>query len=221
MELPVYDDDILLYTMEKCGTTTILNTVKSAGIEIGRATRLNIKSLPFENKKIITVARDPVEWAISYYCEMPDAHPEDIPDPDGFGNLWHFYETMDILYPAKWFIDYFREIIGVNVYSKWFRKRLGWEIYSLGRVLVLVTHHLTDTLIPALAAFTERPASDFILHPQEKTIGEKRFGDRYIYLHKFVKFYRTWFIDYVADSQYCKHFFSLEERKRMVDRWTI
>jgi hypothetical protein len=221
MQLPVYDDDILLYTMEKCGTTTVLNTVKSAGIEVNRATRLTIDSFDHYYKKIITIVRDPMDWAISYYLEMPGAHPDDLIEPDTFGTVRNFHMNVDPLYPSRWFIDHFREIIGVNVYAKWFRKRLKYEIYSLNRVLVLVTHHLTETLIPALSEFTGRPQEDFTLHPQSRTNGSDRFGPIYYELHRKIKYRRLWFIDNIVESQYCKQFFSLDERKRMIEKWTI
>ena len=128
---------------------------------------------------------------------------------------------MDPRYPAKWFIDYFREIIGVNVYGKWFRKYVGWHVFSLDRVLVLVTHRLTDTLIPALSTFTGMPEEAFTLHPHERTEGEKRFGEIYKELYRNVKYYRLWFIENVLDDRYCEQFFSLDERKEMIKKWTI
>jgi hypothetical protein len=216
---PIYDSDLILYTMEKCGSTTVLKTVESAGIEIFRATHLTINTIDFEHKKIITIARDPIEWAISYYFEMPDAHPDDLIEPENFGTIDNFHKNVDPRYPESWFIHKFREIIGVNVYAKWFRKRLGWETYSLERVLVLVTHRLEETLIPALAHFTERDESEFTLHPWENTLGANRFGSQYTEFIKQVKYQRLWLIDNILDTQYCKQFFSLEERKRMLEKW--
>ena len=218
---PVYDEDLLLYTMEKVGTTTVRHTVASAGLAINNATIHNITDFAYMQKKIITVARDPVKWAISYYFEMPQAHPNDIVEPENFGTVENFHKNLDIRYPESWFIHKFREIIGVNVYSKWFRREPGWEIYSLDRVLVLLTHRLSDTLIPALAEFTGKDESAFTLHPHERSMSSIRHGIDLEAFSRKVKFPRLWLLDNVLERPYCKHFFSIEERREMLDKWTI
>lgn len=216
---PTYDEDILLYTMEKVGTTTVMNTVKSAGIPINRATFHNIKDFDHRKKQIITVFRDPIDWAISYYLEMPDAHPDDILEPENFGTVENFAKNVNPMFAIHWPIPYFKKVVDINVYGTRFVKEKGYFILSENRVLVILTHRLGDTLVPALSVLTERPESEFTLH-QHQT-GMERFGAKYIYLHNNIRYERMWFIENIDKTRYIRQFFNLEERRAMIDKWTI
>ena len=216
---PIYNDTLLLYTLEKCGTTTVMNTVQSAGIPIHRVTRETILDFDYLNSQLVTIVRDPVAWAVSYYLEMPNAHPDDIVEQENFGTVENFFKNVNPIYATQWHVHYFREIIGVSPYGWWFHKTNGWKIISLHRVLVLKTNKLSTALIPGLSALTGRPESDFTLHKHQT--GKERYGDVYKELHRKVRYQRLWYVENIDETQYIRHFFSLPERKWMLEKWTI
>ena len=216
---PIFNPDnpTIIFSMEKCGTTTIMEAIKSVGLEAHRATTENIKSLPHQDSRIITMVRDPIAWAISYYWEMPDAHPEELVEPERFGSVENFMLNVNLDKATTWLDEYFREIIGVHTYGQHFPKSKGWRIYSLDRILVLNTHKLSFMLPEALGAFLgERYTRYFVV--LYKAQGIERHGEQYQEFIEKVKFPRTFLHD-LYEGKYCFHFFDFEVRKRWLEKW--
>ncbi len=220
------DNPAIIFSMEKVGSTTVMETIQSAGLDAHRAYKENIKTLPHQNSRIITMVRDPIAWAISYYWEMPDAHPDKLVEPENFGSFQNFMLNLNLDYALTWLDLNFREIIGVNGFGQHFPKKKGWRIYSMDRILILNTHMLSDTLGDALSEFLGKDKyhpHDFLSDPNDsyfphKAKGSERHGDQYQEFIEKVKFPRDYLFD-LYESRYCFHFFTHDDRERWVEKW--
>jgi len=205
----------LIFSMEKCGSTTVMEAIKSAGLEAGRVTKETVKQFPHDVSRIITLVRDPIAWAISYYWEMPNAHPDQLVEPENFGTVQNFMLNVNLAYATSWLDLYFREIIGVHCYGQHFQKNRGWRIYSMDRILVLNTHMLMDTLGDALSEFLGVMDTFTVEH---RAKGSERHGEQYQEFIEQVKFPRT-FLHNLYEDRYCFHFFNFEDRNRWLNKW--
>ena len=209
------DNPTLIFTMEKVGSTTVMEAIKSAGLEAERVTKKTVKNFPYVDSRIITIVRDPIAWAISYYWEMPNAHPEQLVEPERFGSIENFMLNLNLDYAQTWLDEYFREIIGVHLYGQHFPKKKGWRTYSLERVLVLNTEKLSDNLADALAEFLGKSPQDFTIEHRAK--GDDRH-EGYKEFKENVKFPRTFLHD-LYEARFCLFFFNFPDRKKWLERW--
>lgn len=200
---------VMVFCMEKTGSTTVMRAIQSAGLVAGRGHRHNIKDLDLsEYTHFVTMVREPISRAISGYFE------EDMQ-----GGLEDLKQEVD--FTLNWFDDYIRPAIGVNAYSPkssrrlLFNRKIGWSIYSK-KLLIVRTDRLNDGLADGLAELLGMNAEDFTV--EHRAMGNERFGDRYDRFIEQAKFDNTYLFN-VYRHKYCKSFFYVKETKELIERW--
>lgn len=123
--------------------------------------------------------------------------------------------THDI--PLNWFDDEFLPATGVDVYREPFEQARGWMILRQDGCEVLVLRHdLADPVkSEALAAFLSIP-------PPKMLRANEAEAKPYSALYQEVVQRMTLPEDYVSrmlTSRYARHFFPLQERRQLAERW--
>ncbi len=190
---------IIIFTMEKVGSSTVKWALEHAGYLVDRVTPNNV--FDFEEKlaqlKIITMVRDPVAHFASikyeYLSKNVRIFPQNIHD--------QFMNRM-----LKKFVD-------VDLYKYFFDKNKGWQIYD-ERLLLIRTEDLTDKLAEALTNFLG--SNDYLIDHRAKSID--RFGPDYqAYMNSFSVEENYSCVTY--DQRYMRHFYTDEEIEGFKQRW--
>jgi hypothetical protein len=203
---------ILVYTMGKVGSTTVIRALQSAGIAAGRAYPGNIGTLNLdEYDGFITMVRDPVARNISQFFETQQYVVMNSINP-----LAAFVDTFNHLEPLRWFDDHIKPILDINVMRKSFHKTRAWEAY--GNLLVIKTEWLSIALADALTEFCG-PANYTVEH---RAIGVEKFGpvlgEKYQQFLETAKFSED-FLNRLYDTKFMKKFYLKSEIESFYARW--
>jgi hypothetical protein len=190
---------ILVFTMGKVGSSSMIYALKKKGFEVDRGYKENIKELSplADYQAVYTLVRDPIARNVSCYFETY-----------GEKALKHklsleaikcdFRFAIDDTYPLTWFDDVFFPIIGIDVYK--YSYPTGAPLV-LGKVCIMRTDQM-------------------IIEHRAKTEDTRPYGELYKEFLDWVKFDD----EYVASmlgSKYVQHFFTESQIQEMVDRWTL
>lgn len=185
---------ILVFTMQKVGSSSMINALKTAGNEVDRGYEENIDSLPDtkEYDAIYTMVRDPVARNISWMFETDGAWllASQVPLQE---TKEAFLKDVDHQYPLNWFDDVFFPRFNINVYKYPFVSPL-----ILGKICILKT----DTMIVHNA----------------NTVDTRPYGELYRTFLDQVKFPEH-YLDMMYKSKFTQHFFLPEEIDEMYERW--
>ncbi len=187
---------IIVFTMEKVGSSTVKWALEHAGYLVDRVTPSNWTGFEHNPRmyKTITMMRDPIAQMASMHFEYS-----------------HKGAPQSARTPHDFMVDYLPKITGIDVYKYYFDKRKGWQIYD-ERMMLIRTESLTEQLDAALTAFIG--PGDYLIDHRAK--GVDRFGpkyDEYLRSHKIIDPERLLDVDYV------KHFYTDEEIEGFKQRW--
>ena len=207
---------VLVISIGKAGSTTVMNALRSADIIVGRAHSANYQDInPKDYTHFVTMMREPVARGIAEWFELNRGH---ILEYGGQylaqANLKIF--ENHIIKPVTFYEKYVQDYIGVNVYGQQFVKAKGWHIYSK-KLLAIRTDKLSDQLAIGLAELLDMQPEDFTV--EHRASGEERFGEVYTQFLKNVKFDKT-FLEELYDSRYCKHFFYAKKLRELTLKWS-
>lgn len=207
---------VLVISIGKAGSTTVMNALRSADIIVGRAHSFNYQDIdPHDFTHFVTMMREPVARGIAEWFEM---YREQIlkrgQEYLDLTPITHF--ENQIIKPVTFYEKYVQDYIGVNVYGGRFVRATGWYIYS-DRLLVIRTDKLSDQLAVGLAELLDMQPENFTV--EHRALGEERFGEVYTQFLKNVKFDIT-FLEELYDSKYCKHFFFAKKLRELTLKWS-
>ncbi len=176
---------------------------------------------PEKDVRIITLVREPVGRNISAFFqnldvfEKTDAAHRKLPLPQLIDD---FMDQYDHDTPLAWFDREMKTVTGIDVYAHPFDHEQGWlEIHS-GRWHLLVMRHDLDDRIKEerIAEFLRIPPFELVrsneAHRKDYSPAYAAFLDEVALPEEYVA--------EMLDSQYARHFFSPEERRRLRVRWT-
>jgi len=203
---------ILVYTMGKVGSTTVMRALESVGFTAGRAYPGNINTINLnEYDGFITMVRDPVARNISQFFETRADHIRSALDP-----IYLFLSSFKHYEVLTWFDDWLLPILGVDVYKEPFVRTKGWKTY--GNLLVIKTEVLSGGLADALREFT----GDYDYVVDHRAKGIEKFhasvGDKYDGFLKSARF-STDFLNTLYDTKHTKHFYTQRQIEALVKRW--
>lgn len=204
---------VLVHSLEKTGTTTVIEAVRSAGIEVGRGHKNNIADLDLsEYTHVITMVRDPIARAISNCFELRRVNPElDIyPNPE--------WVAQSVLEDFGWFEKYYEPYFGWDlfIYDRWetnISARMKRD--QNPQLLVMRMDDMTKFLHLILAEFLALDIDDFSI--QHRSRGIDRFENYATFLSK-CKF-PDMMLNSVYGHKYCQTFYSPEEIEGFKKRW--
>jgi hypothetical protein len=188
---------VLILSMGKAGSTTVINALKSAGMEYGRLHWHNRNEInPVEYSHFIAMAREPVARAISDYFESG----LDI--------------QIGIAQTLAFFNEVVRQVTGVDALST--RQIIGsYKITAapVGMLLTIRTEDMTDGLARGLGDLLAKKPDTFTVthHPK----GSERFGIEYEKFKAEFKLPRS-YLKKVAYHSYCLRF----NYQEAVMRWS-
>jgi len=189
--------NVLVYTMGKVGSTTVMRALRSAGHVVGRGYPGNISDLDLSFYDVfVTMARDPIVRNIAQMFET------------------EMEQGVDSIAPMVFFDDWLYPILKIDVYATKFPKAKGWKIYN-NELLVIKTEKLSDALGDALTALCGE--ADYQV--EHRAMGAIKYGPEYTeYLEK--ASFDSEFLDQMYESKYMKHFYLAKEVQKFRVRWS-
>ena len=94
------------------------------------------------------------------------------------------------------------------------RQRDGYQI--AGNALILKFEELQGAGARAVALYSQRPQFKLL---RENVGGDKSYGELYRQVAGAIRFPAD-FVGHLCESKYVRHFYSEDERRRMLERWT-
>lgn len=205
---------ILVYTMGKVGSTTVMRALESVGVIAGRGYPGNIESIDLkEYDGFITMVRDPIARNLSCFFETC----QDVIELSGDPHLAFRTEfPQGHGYPTLWFDYHVKPVLGMDVMKKPFHRKRGWEAYS--NLLVIKTERLTSSLAEALCEFLGE--DDYKVEHRAKGIDKfpKVAGCTYEWFLKNAKF-SVEFLEGIYNTEFMRHFYTQQEISFLIERW--
>jgi len=187
---------VLVFTMEKVGSTSLMRAIKSGGHTVDRAYVGNMDFDFHSYERIVTAVRDPIARNLSWHYES-----------NGEGGPGDRF-------PLEWIDKYLEPKTGVNVYGTSFPTVKGWKVYS-GYLLIVKTELMSKVLKEALTYFCGE--ADYQVEHQAK--GGFKFGGEYDDFIKGSAFHKK-LLDRMYESKYAKHFYSPKQIEALRRKWS-
>jgi hypothetical protein len=203
-------DRVVVYTMEKVGSSTVLNTVQSCGTILADRAYLENESTINFDVPVITMVRDPIARNLSRLWWYVERYPQGLHG----GYLNHFTNYFNHDTPFTWFSNIQRKF-GIDVYEGKFNRRLGFRIYG-DKLLLIRTEDLDRQLIVALSLFLDVDPDKFTL--KTGGLGKDKFGPDYVEFLKTAKFDEE-FLDRMYNTPYCDYFYYKKELAEFRKKW--
>lgn len=210
LTLNIMNDPIVIYSPQKCGSTTVMRALESAGYLAHRANAKNILTLPWREAKIINLIRDPIDQGISLMFE------EWLMTEGGAPNSANVIDDMNIFPAINWFQDCFEPLFGFNPIGDYNGSRDA-DSWMSGQHMYIRTDKLSCCLANGLKHFIKYEA-DFDV--QHRARGVDRFGTLYREYYFSVRIDNK-LLEAVYNSDYCKAFWTEEERHGASRRWIL
>lgn len=191
---------VIVFSMQKAGSTTIMRALESAGYEAHRGYAENIHTLPWRESPIVVPFRDPIEHAVSWMFE------KSLMEKKIFGGIE--MELYD--FPALfWFDNYFEPLFAYNPLDDDLTQAVHKNIF------LIRTDRLSGTLAARLGNFLN---TNKYFSVQHLARGIERFEDyrQYMSILKIPEPLLT----KIIDSHYVKALWNEVEREGMRERWS-
>lgn len=205
----------LVFSMEKCGSTTCMQAFRETGFTPDRGTRYNLDYLGSVDRYagVIVPIRSPIARNISYFFEM---HGNDLlaalPNMEQIYDL--FMERTDHDEPLKWFDEVFQPFTGIDIYKQKFSRTKGWAIVQK-KYLIIQTRKLGTALPEAFEqVFGVRPPE---LH-KGSSLETRAYGDLYDRFVKWVRF-PAGYVERMLSSKYARFFYAKKVLDEIRERW--
>lgn len=226
---------VMVWTMAKVGTASYCNALRGAGIKFwnahwitggwpesefptsttgGAAEKVLADNIPATT--IITGVREPVARAMSAYIQQRGRYS----NPTNYEELYTgLTELFDITYADKWFEHELKGNFGLDIYTKPFNHKRGYQIYVYGRhkialirledadeVFEDVTEELFGIRIPMITrnVWSYRLKNDSLLTHYERLKGSVL---------------PSAFLDKCYSLKYAQHFYTPDELDMHRWRW--
>lgn len=188
---------VMVFTMEKVGSTTLMHSLISRGHIPDRGYIRNMDGFDWPSyDRVVTAVRDPVARNISWHYEM--------------GGM----EPINNDLPLKWCDAYLEPRTGIDVYATKFPTVKGWKIYQ-GYLLVIKTELMSKALGDALTMLCGE--GDYQV--EHRAEGEFKFGGEYKAFVENAKFNKK-SLDRIYGSKYAKHFYSPKQIEALKKKWS-
>ena len=186
---------VLVFTMEKVGSTTIMRALESGGHTAGRAYAGNMDQIDWPSyERVVTAVRDPIARNISQHFEVGD--------------------PIDNDWPLTWVEKYLEPRTGCDVYSTKFPTFKGWKVCQ-GYLLIIKTELLSKGLKDGLTMLCGE--GDYRIDHRAK--GEDKFGGEYEAFVENAAFDKE-FLDRMYGSKYARHFYSPKQIAALRKKWS-
>lgn len=204
---------VIVYSMQKAGSTTIMRALEGAGYEAHRGYAENIHTLPWRECPIVVPFRDPIEHAISWMFE------KSLMEKKTFGGI----EMQLYDFPALfWFDNYFEPLFAYNPMddSVWGGTEL--RIVDLNHrdssssLLLIRTDKLSGGLALGLHGLLHRDEEVFKVQHRARGVERFREYEEYQYILNIPEPLLT----AIVGSDYVKAFWNEEEQEAMRERWS-
>ncbi len=172
--------------------------------------------------KVISLFRNPIERNLSAFFDSfflhLGVHPEQY--KGSLENLQSvFREKISTTYALDWYDKQFREGLGIDVYSTPFDTEKKYLFYQEEGVEIL----LLDSTLADIEK--EKHIGTFIRHAEFKLVNtnitsQGRGSALYEAFTKSISFSDEELAHYM-NAKYTKHFFSAQERARLIERWSV
>lgn len=206
------DNLVITFSIGKSGSTTVMQAIKSAGMDAHRAYPANLLSLPYKELPIVFLIRDPIARRISQTFE----HAKEIQRPliynPGQMSLLGMQAWADIGSLVVWM-----QHLGLPVGSWRFNKKQGMAIKKSefgNRVLFIRTDYLWRLHI-GLADLLD--CSPLCFNVEHRAKGVERFEGYQEFIDS-AKF-PLGTLERIYTSDFCKHFWYAKELKQLVEKW--
>jgi len=198
----------LVFTMGKVGSSTVMNALNSIGRNPDRGYAGNIHQLaPFDRyEKVITVVRDPAARNASLYFER------------GGRGMTEFVKLFDHLEPLNWLTAWGIELFGIDIMSKPFPRRKGWQIYE-DWLLLIRTEDLSEKLPEAFAELFGVDPLEVDSEHRAETVMTRKYGDEYQEFINNLKLPAD-ILDEIYNSDFMNHFYYKKEIAEFRKRWS-
>jgi len=188
---------ILVFTMGKVGSSSVIHALITAGNEVDRAYEENANELflATDYDAIYTLVRDPIARNISYFFEkygmqiLQENNKMEVV-------MKSFMDDIDHSYPLTWFDRIFFPSVGLNVYKYKFPP--GGPLF-LGKVCILRTDQMKD-------------------EHRAETETTRPYGSIYHAFKEFARFPES-YLQGVYESKFVRHFFTTKEIADLYERW--
>jgi len=205
----------LVFTMEKVGSSTCMQTFRESGFNPDRGTRHNLDYLGSVEKYagVITPVRDPIARNVSYFFEI---HGNDILPASPTNEQIHdmLFEKVNFDDPLTWFDQVYKPFTGIDVYKHKFNRTRGWSILDK-KFLIIQTEKLSEQLPTAFEGL-------FGLHPgsihRARTTESRAYGELYTRFVEWVQFPAD-LVDHLLGSKYSTFFYTKKQLEGMRKRW--
>lgn len=177
--------------------------------------------------QVITAVREPIARNISAYFENLNIFREQKKVLEGKSDdaeiekmINEFLKKYDHTIPLRWFDAEIKEVFGLDVYAYPLSipQVLGYQIIRKNEISLLILRAETPdkTKVAALQEFLDIPQFPLV---SKNVAAQKSYKD---YYHAFTQriCLPEEYIDRMYDSQYARHFYTLEEINRFRERWT-
>ncbi len=237
---------VLIYTMGKVGSSTVYNSLKKKNlyskifhahflsanwlenilpksdklfhnnIKIGTDILNFIKEHPNYRIKVITLVREPIMRSVSDLFQNWKHLYNDIEQIDK-EKLKNHLEQLNHDYTLNWFDTEFKEFLNIDLYDLPFNREKGYEIYKFKDIdiLCIKLEALTEKGNLAIKEFLNK---DIVLEPANKTM-DKKGNSHYRYLKENLKINKDELLK-IYNSKYVTHFYSQEEIKGFIAKWS-
>lgn len=207
----------LVFSMHKVGSSCVMQAFRSIGRlpERGYAENLDNYLRPLSKyEKTVTMVRDPIARNISRLFNL---HGEALINVLPEMIALHFVEQFDDHdYPLRWFDTYFKPDF-VDVYSKPFNKKRGWDVY--GDILVIRTENLDSGLRNGIIQLFDLPEDTRVeVDRRANSTTRKDYGKSYKDFIDYIGFDDA-FLNRMYDNQYMQHFYSPKQIEGFRKRW--
>lgn len=209
------------------GAADLLND----NIKLGRVINRKVAKNKDANYKLITIVRDPVAREISGLFHnlgfLKDHHP--LNHENGDLNIervtsylmdvfCNFTPKLDYLY--EWFNEEIKEIFGVDIYSKSFDHNKGYHLIRHDNIelLAIKLENYDQHLVPAMSEFFDVEQITFELKHKNKAERRKNH-EAYKQLTGNLVL-PSEICEKIYSSQFCKYFFSKQERDILINKWS-
>jgi len=220
--------NILIYQMGKVGSSSVIWSLKSIGMDADRAGSWNIHDIELKSlqkskdyyDKIITMVRDPIRRNIAQLFTSWEEHLGYFPEEYDSSMVETFKNEFPHDAPLQWFDQWMLTEFGIDVYREPFPKEVGWKIYD-DRLLVIRTEDMTSVIRKALRTFIHIHKL-MVINVQHRNQGEvsrgEFHGQAYMYFKRYARFSES-FLDHMYESKYVQHFYTEGEIAGFRTRW--
>ncbi len=212
---------VLVFTMEKVGSSSVKKAAESAGFIVGRAYPRNIESVDkSEYGPVITLVRDPIARNLSAFMELRDEYFNPFPSEYSPEMLQIFIDQFPHEQPEEWFGEYVYVEFDVDVLGVSFPKTKGWKIYD-DFLLVIKTESLNKAFPEAFRKLAKL-SEDTPVKIEHRATGFEKHGPEVGAIYKELlwnaKFDEA-FLDRMYETDYVKHFYLAKEVKKFRAQW--